>query len=79
MENNKDAQWLREIKKVMNGKNKQARVPILQEKLKKILKKIPDWEAPGPDGVQELWLNNFTSKHKNLVWQLNACLIGETP
>ena len=35
--------WLREIRKDMNGKNKQAPVKIL-EKLK-ILKKIPNWKA----------------------------------
>ena len=46
MEHNKDATWLREIKKDMNEKNKQARVQISQEKLKKILKKIPNWKAP---------------------------------
>ena len=42
-EHNKDATWLRKIKKDMNGQ---------QEKLKKILKKISNRKAPGPDGVQ---------------------------
>ena len=79
MEHNKDVTWLREIKKGMNGKNKQAQVQILQEKLKKILKKIPNWKDPGLDGVQGFWLKNFTSLQKNLVWHLNACLDGETP
>ena len=57
VEHNKNSTWLREIKKDMNGKNKEAPVHILQEKLKKILKKIP-WilkkvkKAPGPDRVQ---------------------------
>ena len=40
MKHNKDATLLREIKKYMNGTNKQAREQVLQEKLKKILKKI---------------------------------------
>ena len=62
----------------MNGKNKQARIQISQEKLKKILKKIPNWKAPGPNGVEGFWLKNFISLHKNLVWHLNACLEGET-
>ena len=62
----------------MNGKNKQGQVQILQEKLKMILKKIPNWNIPGPDGVQGFWLKNFTSLHENLVWHLNACLEGET-
>ena len=44
MEHSKDAtwlRWLREIKKDMNGKNKQTQAQILQEK-QKILKKIPN-------------------------------------
>ena len=40
MKHHKDATLLREIKKYMNGKNKQAQEQILQEKVKKILKKI---------------------------------------
>ena len=68
VEHNKDTTWLREIKKDTNGKNKQTRLQISQEKLKKILKKIPNCKTPGPDGVQGFWLKNFTSLHKNLVW-----------
>ena len=34
----------------MNGKKEQAQVQISQEKLKKILKKMPNWEAPGQMG-----------------------------
>ena len=43
MEHNQEKTWLREIKKDMNGKNKQARAQYLQEKL---LKKNIDenWE-----------------------------------
>ena len=78
VEHNKDVSWIREIKKDMNGKNKQTWVQILQEKLRKVLKKISHWKASGPDGVQGLWLKNFTSLYKNLVWHLNACLEGET-
>ena len=48
----KGATWLREIKKDISRKNKQARVQISQEKLKKILGKIPNWKAPGPDGLK---------------------------
>ena len=61
MEHNKDGFLLRVIKKDMNGKSKQVQVQILEEKLKKILKKIPNLKAPGPDGAQGFWLKNFTS------------------
>ena len=64
----------------MNRKNKEARAQISQEKLKKILKRIPNWKDPGPDGVQGFWLKDFfTSLYKNLVQHLNACLEGKTP
>ena len=79
VEHNKDAKWLREIKKDMNGKNNCAGVQIPQEKLKKILKMISNWKEPGPDGVHGFLLKNFTSLHQNLIWHLNACLEGETP
>ena len=79
MEHNKGTTWLKEIKMGVNGKNKQAQVQISQEKLKKILQRILNWKAPGPDGVQGFWLKNFTSLHKSLVWHLSACLDGETP
>ena len=57
--------WGQQIKKDINGKNKQARVKVSWEQLKKILKKILNWKASGPDGVQGFWLKNFTSLHKN--------------
>ena len=78
VEHNKYATLLREIKKGMNEKNKQALVQTSWQKLNKILKKILNWKARGPDGIQSFWLMNFTSLHKNLVWYLNACLKGET-
>ena len=51
----------------MNEINKQARVQTSQEKLKKILKKILNWKAPGPNWVQGFCLKNLTSLHKNFV------------
>ena len=79
MEHNKDATWLREIKKYMNGKNKQTRVQISHKKLKKLFKKIPNWKAPGPDQVLGFWLKSFTSLHKSIVWHLNVCLEVKKP
>ena len=55
----KDASWLKEIKKDINENNKHARVQTSHEKIKKILKKIPNWKAPRLDDVQGFWLKDF--------------------
>ena len=34
-------------------------VEITPEKIKKILRKMPNWKAPGPDFVQSFCLKNF--------------------
>ena len=36
---------------------------ITTKDLKKALKKAPNWKAPGPDGIQNYWLKQFTSMH----------------
>ena len=67
VEHNKGATCIKEIKKVMNEINKQAQVQISQENLKRILKKVLNWKAPGPDWGQGFCLKNLTSLHKNFV------------
>ena len=51
---------------------------VFHKKLKMILKKIPNWKAPGPDGVQGFRLKHSTSLHNNLVWHINTCLEEKT-
>ena len=42
--------------------------------MRKQLKKVPNWKAPGPDGVQGFWLKNFKSLHPRIAEQLHQCL-----
>ena len=57
----------------------QQRVEITESKVRKMLKKMPNWKAPGPDEVQGFWLKNFTSMHTYLTQYLARCLEGDTP
>ena len=34
----------------------------------RVMKKMPNWKAPGPDNVQGYWLKNLTPLHDNLVF-----------
>ena len=55
-------------------------ITITDKEVKALLKKFPNWKAPGPDGVQGYWLKNFVSLHSKLAEHLNLCLeTGKTP
>ena len=63
----------------MNAGPRQAEVNVTREKIKKILKKVPNWKAPGPDGVQGFWLMHFTTMHTYLEKYFTECLEGQIP
>ena len=45
-----------DFKTSMNGKPKQEEFIINSGKVQNVLSKIPNWKAPGLDGVQGFWL-----------------------
>ena len=79
-EHNREAEWLKNRHTTTDNNQEQPRIAISVEKLRKIVGKMPNWKAPGPDGVQGYWLKNFRSVHENLRAQLTECLQrGEVP
>ena len=70
-EHQKDAKWLENFKRDFEYKEEQEEVETTPEKIK-ILKKMPNWKAPGPDFVQGFWSKGFkndleeTCKNGNL-------------
>ena len=34
-------------------------------------RKIPNWECPGLDGVQDFWLKNLPALHERIVTQMD--------
>ena len=46
--------------------------------MRNTLKRMPNWKAPGPDGVQGYWLKNFKSVHESLRVHLSECLESAT-
>ena len=65
-EHQKDAKWLKNFKKDFEYKEEQQEVEITPEKIKKMVRKIPNWKAHGPDYVQGFWLKNFKSIQEGL-------------
>ena len=74
------AEWITEVRTEFDNIQRQERIEISAETLKKVLGKLSPWKAAGPDGVQGYWVKNFTSLHERMVEQLNALLeTGITP
>ena len=40
---------------------------------------MPNWKAPGKDGVQGYWSKDLTSLHPHIAVQLNQILDGGNP
>ena len=52
VQHNKNANWPHEFRNEVEDKSVQESIDITDEKVKDILKRMPNWKAPGPDGVQ---------------------------
>ena len=76
-EHNREAEWLKDLKRGRVNERPQERVSISVEKIRKQCKKIPNWKDPGRDGVQGYWIKNL-SRHTNKFFsQMNRILMGE--
>ena len=60
---NANAEWLKELKKE-RVEVRQEDIVITAGMVTARSKKIPNWKAPGPDGVQGYWIKKLTALHK---------------
>ena len=80
VEHNKDAEWLEDFRHVMSDTQQQEKIEITVEKVQKMVQKIPNWKAPGPDMVQDYWFKNFRSMYTRLKECYTDCLNnGQVP
>ena len=66
--------WWRNVEEEFIGLGVQDNIHIEVTKLKKQVRKIPNWKSPGPDGVQGYWIKNLSNLHGNIALQLDTCL-----
>ena len=78
-EHNQHAEWLKSCRKQFQNVNSIDIVEISQEMVKMQCRKMPNWKAPGKDGVQGYWSKDLTSLHPHIAVQLNQILDGENP
>ena len=76
-EHNKQAKWLQDLRDEKGEESIQEKVTITVDMVKKQCKKVPNWKAPGKDGVQGYWIKNLDSLHERIAIQFNRILGGE--
>ena len=60
-----DAEWITEVRTLFDNIQRQERIEISAETLKKVLGKLSPWKAAGPDGVQ---LRILGEKFHQISW-----------
>ena len=78
VQHNKEAEWLKELKDEC-GETRQDDIVINFLMVTTQAKKIPNWKAPGPDGVQGYWIKKLTSLHDRIAEQMNEMINNRVP
>ena len=77
-EHNLHSEWLKDFRKQYENVNSMEKGGISPEMVKMQCRKMPNWKAPGKNGVQGYWLKNLiTSMHPRIAVQQNRILDGE--
>ena len=70
---NNDAEWLDKLRQEKDVNN-QNNISITRELVNVQCRKMPNWKAPGLDGVQGYWLKNLNSMHEKISLMLDNIL-----
>ena len=77
---NRNAEWIKETRRRNRRVERQEDVVIGIGEVKAGIRRMTNWKAPGPDGVQGFWFKKFTSVHATIADGLRDCLArGEVP
>ena len=51
-EHDKDAEWLKDVKKELEQDEDQNKIDIIKDKMMRVMRRTPNWKTPGPYNVQ---------------------------
>ena len=74
MVHRENTDWLRKAENELGELTVQDDIHIEIKKVRKQIRKMPNWESPGPDGVQGYWIKNLSNLHNSIALQLDRCL-----
>lgn len=71
-----DTDWIQT--EIENHNQQMNNINITVEDLKNVLSKLPNWKAPGKDGLQNFWYKRFTSSHTYLAHKIHQIVHDPT-
>ena len=75
-EHNRDAEWLKILKQELHPPQ-QENLKVTKDKVKAQCRKMKNWKAAGPDGVQGYWVKKLTETHQRIADQLDMIIAGQ--
>ena len=80
IEHDRDASWLKDTREMFADVAAQEDVMIEMDDVRKGIRRMANWKAPGPDGVRGFWFKRLPSLHSVLRDALQECVDrGEVP
>ena len=77
---NKNAEWIMSVEKELECITQQSNLNITKDDIFIRLRKMLNWKAPSPDGLNWFWLKKFTFLHQTMVKNLNDYIkTGDVP
>ena len=73
---NENAEWLKKLKET-GGYPQQEDTIITEDDVRQMSKKMSNWKAAGPDGVQGFWIKKLTNCHKRISEQFGVLVNGQ--
>ena len=74
MVHRENTDWLRKAENELGELTVQDDIHIEIKKVRKQIRKMPNWKIPGPGGVQGYWIKNLSNLHNSIALQLDRCL-----
>ena len=59
--------WLRKVQNELKELTLQDDINIEIKKVRKQIRKMPNWKSPGPDAVQGYWIKNLSNLHNSIA------------
>ena len=74
------ASWLGDVREQMRDVKQMDDIVVETEGVQRVIRKMSNWKAPGPDMVRGFWFKKLTSLHSVLTDALKECVQrGEVP